>query len=58
MMTSTTGRLAGSMAGPDCRLPSASEVWLASSGAPGVTTSTDVIVVYRVNELVICSLLR
>lgn len=44
-ITSTTGFLPIGIARPDCRLPCEPDVVLASSGAPGVTTSTDVIVV-------------
>lgn len=42
---STIGFLATGTARPDCKLPDEPAVVLASSGAPGVTTSTDVIVV-------------
>lgn len=45
MTSSTTGFLAAWGARPDCKLPDEPDVVLASSGAPGVTTSTDVIVV-------------
>lgn len=45
MTSSTTGFRAKGAAWPDCKLPDEPDVVLASSGAPGVTTSTDVIVV-------------
>lgn len=45
MTTSTIGFIARARPTPDCRLPEVPDVVLAASVAPGVTTSTDVIVV-------------
>lgn len=57
MTTSTIGFIARARPTPDCRLPEVPDVVLAASVAPGVTTSTDVIVVCDTDMLVIHAIL-